>query len=66
FHGRLHASDWEAKIKDAWALERQLFKGFGWELRGNGQDEPEGFWRTGSEDLFRQRIARFQLENEAI
>jgi hypothetical protein len=62
----ISASAWEAKINGAWSLERELFKSLGWELKSNGQDEPEGFWRTGSDDLFRQRIARFQLENEAI
>ncbi|MDP9936834.1 hypothetical protein J2T11_003202 [Paenarthrobacter nicotinovorans] len=62
----ISASDWESKIKDAWSLERALFKSFGWELSGNGQELPEAFRRTGSDDLFRQRIARFQLESQSI
>ncbi|MCU1634683.1 MAG: hypothetical protein JWM61_3335 [Micrococcaceae bacterium] len=62
----ISSSDWEVKIKEARSLENELFRSFGWELSGNGQDEPEAFRRTGDDDLFHRRIARFRVENDLI
>lgn len=61
----ISSSDWETKIMEAWSLEGELLKGFGWEFSGKGQDQPEAFRRTGSDDLFHQRILRFQSESNA-
>ncbi|MBP3042895.1 DUF4157 domain-containing protein [Arthrobacter jiangjiafuii] len=59
-------SAWETKIKEAWSLEQALLESFGWTLSGNGQDQPESFMRTGSDDLFRHRIARLQLQDAEV